>query len=274
MKKFFKLMAMAFVASTLLVACGDKDDEDGNGVNDGKTYTITVSVNDPAMGTVTGGGKYDEGATATIEATANAGYTFVQWNDGNKNNPRVITVTGDAEYTANFAALTGVKVNFGSTTWDAEYINGQCASSAYMIAAAQTDLDSYPWLILMNMAGAPAVGTVNGDASITNTGASHGNVYLDYYSDSERGVALGETNVGDWWGMNLVVNVSAFDADALTISLVANAEMWDVAGIVYDGITDVANLNKKNFTMTANGVELAAVKSIFSRNVSGKFVRK
>lgn len=266
---------MAFVASTLLVACGDKEeDEDGNGVNDGKTYTITVSVNDPAMGTVTGGGKYDEGATATIEATANAGYTFVQWNDGNKNNPRVITVTGDAEYTANFAALSGVKVNFGSTTWDAGYTNGQCNANAFMIAAAQTDLDSYPWLMLMNLASGPVVGTVQGDASVSNEGANHGNVYLDYYSDSERGVALGDQSVGDWWGMNLVVNVTAFDADNVAISLVANAEMWDVAGLVYDGITNVANLNKTNLSMTANSVELTQVKNILSRNVFGKLVRK
>jgi len=65
-------------------------------------YTITVETNNPAMGTVTGGGRYVEGSTAIIEATANAGYRFVSWNDGNTDNPRNVVVTADATYTATF----------------------------------------------------------------------------------------------------------------------------------------------------------------------------
>lgn len=266
MKNVFKFLGIVSIACTFLAAsCGG---------GDVTTYKITVKANPSDAGTVTGGGKYDEGASATLEAVANAGYTFVEWNDGNKNNPRVVTVTADAEYVANFAVQSGVKVTFGSNTWNAGYTNGQCNANAFMIAAAQTNLDSYPWLMLMNLTSGPVVGTVQGDAQVGADGASHGNVYLDYYSDPERGIALGEESVGDWWGMNLVINVTAFDADNVAISLVANAEMWDVAGIVYDGITNVANLNKTNLSMTASSVELTQVKNILSRNVSGKLVRK
>ncbi|MBO4752707.1 MAG: leucine-rich repeat domain-containing protein [Bacteroidales bacterium] len=67
-------------------------------------YTITVSANDAEMGTVTGGGSFAEGTTTTITATANSGYHFVQWQDGNTEASRSITVTADAEYTAYFAA--------------------------------------------------------------------------------------------------------------------------------------------------------------------------
>ena len=67
-------------------------------------YTITVSANDAEMGTVTGGGSFAEGSTTTITATANSGYHFVQWQDGNTEASRSITVTADAEYTAYFAA--------------------------------------------------------------------------------------------------------------------------------------------------------------------------
>ena len=66
-------------------------------------YTITVVSNNPAWGTVSGGGTYNEGATATLTATANAGYHFVQWQDGNTNATRTVTVTDDATYTATFA---------------------------------------------------------------------------------------------------------------------------------------------------------------------------
>jgi len=68
------------------------------------TYTITATGNNPAWGTVSGGGSYGDGATATLTAMPNAGYHFVRWQDGNTQNPRTITVTGDATYTAYFEA--------------------------------------------------------------------------------------------------------------------------------------------------------------------------
>ena len=66
-------------------------------------YTITATSNNNAWGTVSGGGTYNAGATATLTATAASGYHFVQWQDGNTANPRTITVSGNATYTATFA---------------------------------------------------------------------------------------------------------------------------------------------------------------------------
>lgn len=66
------------------------------------SYTITVKSNNTNYGTASGGGSYNRGSTATLTATAKTGYTFSQWNDGEKTNPRNITVTGDATYTAQF----------------------------------------------------------------------------------------------------------------------------------------------------------------------------
>ncbi len=68
-------------------------------------YTITVVSSDGSMGSATGGGSYYEGETATLTATPNVGCRFVQWNDGNTDNPRTITVTEDGEYTASFAVI-------------------------------------------------------------------------------------------------------------------------------------------------------------------------
>lgn len=66
-------------------------------------YTVTVTSNNDAWGMVSGGGTYNEGYTITLSATANNGYHFVQWQDGNTDNPRTVTVTGNATYTATFA---------------------------------------------------------------------------------------------------------------------------------------------------------------------------
>ena len=67
-------------------------------------YTVTVQSNNSAWGTVSGGGTYDEGSTVTISATANQGYHFVQWNDGNSNATRTVTVTANVTYIATFEA--------------------------------------------------------------------------------------------------------------------------------------------------------------------------
>ena len=73
------------------------------------TYTINVTSNNTSMGTVSGGGTYAEGSTATISATANSGYQFVRWQDNNTQNPRTVTVNADVTYTAYFEAITSTQ---------------------------------------------------------------------------------------------------------------------------------------------------------------------
>ena len=67
-------------------------------------YTITTSVNDSKMGTVTEGGTYYEGTKVTLTAKANGGYVFVNWSDGNTEETRTFTAGVDMPetLTANF----------------------------------------------------------------------------------------------------------------------------------------------------------------------------
>lgn len=65
-------------------------------------YTLTVNASPSEGGTVSGGGVYEEGWSATIVATPNVGYKFVQWSDGNTSPSRAVIVSGDATYTAQF----------------------------------------------------------------------------------------------------------------------------------------------------------------------------
>ncbi len=62
------------------------------------TYVISLSAS--TGGTVSGGGTYEVGSTATIKATPNTGYRFVKWSDGNTNAERQITITS-SEISAN-----------------------------------------------------------------------------------------------------------------------------------------------------------------------------
>ena len=56
----------------------------------------------------------------TLTATANENYHFVQWNDGNTDNPRTLTLTADASFTAQFApnqyTITGSSLPGGTVT--------------------------------------------------------------------------------------------------------------------------------------------------------------
>jgi hypothetical protein len=56
------------------------------------TYTITTSASPSAGGSTSGGGPFNHGELVTVFASANAGYTFVNWTEGG------IAVSGSASY--------------------------------------------------------------------------------------------------------------------------------------------------------------------------------
>ena len=65
-----------------------------------RQYKLTVTAG--TGGTVSGGGTYNYNASVTLKATANSGYHFVKWSDGNTSATRTVTVTKNATYTATF----------------------------------------------------------------------------------------------------------------------------------------------------------------------------
>ena len=81
------------------------------------SYTLTVIAG--TGGTVSGGGPYNYGATATLKATPSAGYHFVKWSDGNTNASRTVIVTGNATYTATFEQDPYLNLDKTSLTFEA-----------------------------------------------------------------------------------------------------------------------------------------------------------
>ena len=81
-------------------------------VNGDATYTAEFTIDqftiktEAKNGKVTGAGTYDYGTKVTLTATADDGYEFKQWSDGNTDNPREVEVTKDAAYTAQFEKKT------------------------------------------------------------------------------------------------------------------------------------------------------------------------
>lgn len=84
---------------------------------EGLKYTVTTTVNDAAMGGVTGGGTIQSCTLCTVEATPNTNYRFVNWTMGGEvvstDNPYTFMVTDGITITANFAPAV-----FNVTWWN------------------------------------------------------------------------------------------------------------------------------------------------------------
>ncbi len=73
-----------------------------------QNYNITVSANPTNGGSVTGGGSYSQGASCTVHATANSGFTFTNWTENGSvvstQANYTFTVNGNRTLVANFQA--------------------------------------------------------------------------------------------------------------------------------------------------------------------------
>ena len=94
-------------------------------------YTVTVKAEN---GTVEGAGEYEEGAEATLTATANEGYEFTCWTVGedtvSTKNPYKFNVTADVEVVANFQEAAVVE----PTTETVYFINNKSWSKVNVYA--------------------------------------------------------------------------------------------------------------------------------------------
>ena len=68
------------------------------------TYSISLSCNND-QGQVEGPTSAEYLDQVTISATANYGYHFVQWSDGNTDNPRTLVLTQDTSFIAHFEII-------------------------------------------------------------------------------------------------------------------------------------------------------------------------
>ena len=89
------------------------------------SVSIAASVNPANTGTITGAGTYMPGETATLTATANAGYVFANWTEGgnvvSQNATYSFTVTTARDLVANFNAAQSYTLNSG-WNWFSTYI--------------------------------------------------------------------------------------------------------------------------------------------------------
>ena len=84
---------------------GSTNGSGGSDSGNTERISISTSVNDNSMGSVTGAGTYNKGEHVTLIAMANDGYRFVCWGDEVTDNPRtIIANVNGVTYSAIFEA--------------------------------------------------------------------------------------------------------------------------------------------------------------------------
>ena len=116
------------------------------------TYNINVSPNPIIGGTVTGGGNYDAEQQCTVTATANTGYTFINWTENGEevttNASYTFIVTGNRTLVANFAlnnyaiTVTADPSEGGTVTGSGNYDYG---TSCTLTATANDNYEFINW---------------------------------------------------------------------------------------------------------------------------------
>lgn len=117
MKRTFYLMACTLVGVLSAASCNGIDDLLGSDskMQEPEKYTVNVESNNKDRGTTSGSGTYTQGDSVKLTATANPGYYFEKWSDGQTENPLKFVANERVSLQAIFRDYSGT-IN-QNTTW-------------------------------------------------------------------------------------------------------------------------------------------------------------
>ena len=187
------------------------------------TYTITATASPTTGGTVTGAGTYDEGASVTLTATANSGYTFSKWT---KNGTQVstnatysFTATANAAYVAVFTqnsytiTATANPSNGGTVSGAGNYVSG---ATCTLVATPATGYEFTKWT-----KNGTQVST-NPSYSFTVTGAAS---YVANFTEVATPGPGGDVTIGSGSSTNAYIPTYAYYKYSLTEQIFTAAEI-------------------------------------------------
>ena len=241
-------------------------------------YNVTVTAEN---GTVEGAGEYEEGAEATLTATAAEGYNFVNWTVADSivstENPYSFVVTADVALVANFKAVepeiwtvAGAPASIFGTEWDpANTANNMTLQADGTYKWEKTDLtlaaSHIQFKIAKNNKWDEAYPTDNYDLAINEAGIYTITIIFNATSKEVTATATktGDAVViptiaiaGDMNGWNTTANEFVISADELTATLTLNLEAKEygfkmiVAG---NWTSDGAKVTRENNSIVFTG---------------------
>jgi uncharacterized repeat protein (TIGR02543 family) len=226
------------------------------------SFTISVSANPNNGGSVTGGGTYNQGQSCTVSATANSGYTFVNWTENgtqvSTNANYTFTVTGNRNLVANFQAqpqqytinVSANPSNGGNVSGGGTFNQGQ---SCTVHATANTGFSFVNWT---------ENGTqVSTNANYTFTVTSNRNLVAHFTTQGYVITAIADPSVG-----GVVTGSGGYNyGETCTLTATANTgytfQKWTKNGTqvstnptysftVTESATYTAHFNAQNYTVT------------------------
>ena len=156
----------------------------------------------------------------------------------------------------------GVKVTFGTATWEAAAIDAVNMSSYGAItldAYSEPTGEEFPFV--MSGIYATAQGTYTDNVTEELGYANEKIAYLEYWEASYW--TLGQYQYGDWWTKSATINITEVDLTALTLSMNINATMFLFGDIVTEGQIDATLLSgatTENMTVVATKVAMESAK--------------
>jgi len=212
-------------------------------------YTIKALAS-ASQGSVSGGGVYEDGETATLVANAKPGYVFAQWADGNDENPRYVTVDGNKTYTAIFIEGEQDKYMITWKNWDGRVIKTSEVSYGEVPAfdgEKPTRPDEAGYTFTFN-GWSPTIAAASQNAEYTAN-------YIQTATEAEK------TTIGDEETVNIATtdNTALFtwpenaSADTYTLTITRNDEVF--CSLTFDGQGRLINLNFPNLRASAEGYQ-------------------
>ena len=198
---------------------------------------LSATSEDTAMGSVVGGGTYRTGTTVTLNAIPNSGCYFIQWADGNTDNPRTVVADSDLDFVAQFGSWNNASfsIKFGDKEWSdvynaqfRHYSSSQALRAQFYERPGSTYPTNYPNLFLLLEDLTLSKGTT--DYTYEQLHSHRGYSSLQYFEKSYvfgPNVFKEEVYHGDWWAKSAIVTIPAIDLSNKKMNINIQAVMYD-----------------------------------------------
>ncbi|MBO7594397.1 MAG: leucine-rich repeat protein [Salinivirgaceae bacterium] len=215
-----------------------------------KVYELSVTSANEDLGTVAGSNSFDYKTVATIYATAIAAHHhFVQWNDGNRQNPRTVQVLSDTVLVAMFAidsfniAATSNNEELGIVTGGGLIAYG---TAVEVMALPQPHCHFVEWSNGAN--GTAQTFNVEKDTAIAAVFAIDSHRLQVASADSTKGTVSGSGNYD--YGLQITVSATA------------------TAGCYFTGWSDGTTANPRIITIESDTTVVANFEQLMEFNIT------
>lgn len=164
--------------------------------------------------------------------------------------------TGGGGGTTPDAPAGSIAVTFGGESWEAANAVGAFyPTQGVVLAVALSDAQGQAYPRADVCVNAAATGTYTDEIDAASGQYTGGVIsYVEYYKDAYLYDANG-TKYGDWWAKSMTLNITGFDATAMTVSATVNAVMFDASAALVDGV-GIEAADTETMVFVANALQM------------------